>query len=178
MAHGMKISSVGLSNSHFIIRGTWTVVPFFLLFSEPFINTLQEILWPHTYGHSNTGPQLTHVRNYNYMNGEAENAETLLVTKMRVMSPQTFGTIVNHHHPFLQDFNPWGESPLCLWSIPDSFPINRINSTATVRALVAARELNSVEDHVSSPPAKSDTPRNTIAGTPEDIQVCRTETRP
>lgn len=91
----------------------------------------------------------------------------LMIHLLRISVPE-----MNHHFVSCN----WScRRLLCLWSIRDSFPINRINSTATVRALVAARELNSVEDHFASPPAKSDTPRNTIAGTPEDIQVCRTK---
>ena len=59
------------------------------------------------------------------------------------------------------------------WSrITASLPDNPINSTATMRAFIAAKELRLVADNFSSPPAKSDTPRNTIQGTPFDRDVC------
>jgi hypothetical protein len=47
-----------------------------------------------------------------------------------------------------------------------------MNSTATFNALIDARFIKLVDDHVGSPPAKSDTPRNTITGMPGDVVVC------
>jgi hypothetical protein len=52
------------------------------------------------------------------------------------------------------------------------FPTVAINSTATLSALIDARFIRLVDDHVGSPPAKSETPRNTITGMPGDVVVC------
>ncbi|KAL0927538.1 hypothetical protein M5K25_001714 [Dendrobium thyrsiflorum] len=48
-----------------------------------------------------------------------------------------------------------------------------INSTAALRAFIQARSPKKEDDQVASPPAKSDTPRNTITGIPEAIAVCK-----
>lgn len=54
-------------------------------------------------------------------------------------------------------------------------PTAAMNSTATFNALTDARFIRLVDDHVGSPPAKSDTPRNTITGTPGDVAVWSSE---
>ena len=52
-------------------------------------------------------------------------------------------------------------------------PTVAINSTGTFNALIHhARFIKLVDDHVGSPPAKSDTTRNTITGMPGDVVVC------
>jgi len=47
-----------------------------------------------------------------------------------------------------------------------------MNSTATFNALIDARFIRLVDDHVGSPPAKSDTPRITITGAALHLEVC------
>jgi hypothetical protein len=47
-----------------------------------------------------------------------------------------------------------------------------MNSTATFNALIDARFSKLVDVLFGSPPAKSDTPRNTITGMPGDVVVC------
>lgn len=47
-----------------------------------------------------------------------------------------------------------------------------MNSTATLRALIAAKDVRDVDNNRPPPPAKSETPRNTIQGTPFDRHVC------
>ena len=61
---------------------------------------------------------------------------------------------------------------LCTDSIDFCLPTVPMNSTATFNALIDARFIRLVDDHVGSPPAKSDTPRITITGTPGDVVVC------
>lgn len=61
---------------------------------------------------------------------------------------------------------------LCTDTVDSCLPTVAMNSTATFNALIDARFIRLVDDHVGSPPAKSDTPRNTITGTPGDVVVC------
>lgn len=50
-----------------------------------------------------------------------------------------------------------------------------MNSIAALRALMEAKSIRLVDDHVASPPAKSETPLKTITGTPGDMAVCLTK---
>jgi hypothetical protein len=61
---------------------------------------------------------------------------------------------------------------LCIDGVDFCLPIVAMNSTATLSALIDARFIRLVDDHVGSPPARSDTPRKTITGTPGDVAVC------
>jgi hypothetical protein len=60
-----------------------------------------------------------------------------------------------------------------LYDLVDFYlPTVAMNSTATFNALIDARFSKLVDVLFGSPPAKSDTPRNTITGMPGDVVVC------